>query len=142
MGWRQRVTDTVDTAGSRAMALELQGVALEVRFWNRLNMAEFVGLGAVLAASFALVGGGAITIGQATAAALYFHQLFGPVGTVLGGFDELQRAAAGLARLVGVLQLPAAAPGRTGHRPPRGRRRTARRRVRLRIGRRTCGTWI
>ena len=111
MGWRNRVTDAVDTAGSRAMALELKGVGLEVRFWNRLNMAEFVGLGAVLAASFALVGGGAISIGQATAAALYFHQLFGPVGTVLGGFDELQRAAAGLARLVGVLQLPAAAPG-------------------------------
>ncbi|MET0865208.1 MAG: ABC transporter ATP-binding protein [Nakamurella sp.] len=111
MGWRRRVTDDVDTAGSRAMTLELQGVALEVRFWNRLNMAEFFGLAAVLATSFGLVGGGAITIGQATAAALYFHQLFGPVGTVLGGFDELQRAAAGLARLVGVLQLPAAVPG-------------------------------
>ena len=107
MGWGQRVTDTVDTAGSRAMDLELRGIALEVRFWNRLNMAEFVGLGAVLTAGFVLVGGGAITIGQATAAALYFHQLFGPIGTVLGGFDELQRAAAGLARLVGILQLPA-----------------------------------
>ena len=55
------------------MDLELRGIALEVRFWNRLNMAEFVGLGAVLAAGFVLVGGGAITIGQATAAALYFH---------------------------------------------------------------------
>lgn len=92
------------------MELELRAVGLEVRFWNRLNLAELVGLAAVLAAGFGLVRSGAITIGQATAAALYFHQLFGPIGTVLGGFDELQRAAAGLARLVGVLQLPARPP--------------------------------
>lgn len=110
MGWERRTVAAVDDAGARAVDLELRAVGLEARFWNRLNGAELVGLAAVLAAGFALVGGGAITIGQATAAALYFHQLFGPIGTVLGGFDELQRAAAGLARLVGVLQLPARPP--------------------------------
>lgn len=110
MGWSARTGDGVDAAGRRAVELELRAVGLEVRFWNRLNLAELVGLAAVLAAGFALVLSGAITIGQATAAALYFHQLFGPIGTVLGGFDELQRAAAGLARLVGVLQLPARPP--------------------------------
>ncbi|HEY5882956.1 MAG TPA: ABC transporter ATP-binding protein [Nakamurella sp.] len=110
MGWRRRICDSVDDAGTRAVDLELRGVGLEVRFWNRLNLAELVGLGSVLAAGFALVGSGAITLGQATAAALYFHQLFVPVSNVLGGFDELQRAAAGLARLVGVLQLPAEQP--------------------------------
>lgn len=107
MGWESRAAGGVDGAGTRAVDLELQAVGLEVRFWNRLNLAELIGLAAVLATGFVLVRAGAITIGQATAAALYFHQLFGPVGTVLGGFDELQRAAAGLARLVGVLQLPA-----------------------------------
>ncbi len=111
MGWGARIGDAVDDAGRRAVDLELRGVGLEVRFWNRLNFAEFVGLGAVLAAGFALVANGAVTVGQATAAALYFHQLFGPIGTVLGGFDELQRAAAGLARLVGVLQVPAGSAG-------------------------------
>lgn len=118
MGWERRAGHAVDEAGARAVELELRAVGLEVRFWNRLNGAELVGLGAVLAAGFALVGNGAITIGQATAAALYFHQLFGPVGTVLGGFDQLQRAAAGLARLVGVLELPAqGSAGRLTGRP-------------------------
>jgi ATP-binding cassette subfamily C protein len=35
-----------------------------------------------------------------------FLQLFGPIGTVLAGFDDLQRAGASLARLVGVLDEP------------------------------------
>ena len=127
MGWEARAAGRVDRAGARAVDLEIRAVGLEVRFWNRVNLAELVGLGAVLAAGFMLVRAGSITIGQATAAALYFHQLFGPVGTVLGGFDELQRAAAGLARLVGVLQLPARpAAARLTGRPAAAARLTGR----------------
>ncbi|MFC3241663.1 ATP-binding cassette domain-containing protein [Gordonia humi] len=38
-----------------------------------------------------------------TAAALFFHRLFAPIGSLLSSIDDLQRAAAGLGRLVGVL---------------------------------------
>lgn len=85
---------------------ELRAAWISVMFWNQLNIAELVGLAAVLATGFALVQSGATTIGGATAAALYFHALFGPIGSVLGGIDELQMASAALSRMVGVLSLP------------------------------------
>ena len=83
------------------------------RFYARLNLAEFVGLSAVLAVGFLLVGADAVTVGVATAAALYFHSLFGPITTALALVDDAQAAAASLARLIGVADLPAeAAPAR------------------------------
>ncbi|SFH45477.1 ABC transporter ATP-binding protein [Amycolatopsis regifaucium] len=90
-----------------AMELMLRGVRLMTKFFARLNLAEFVGLSAVLAAGFLLVGDNAVTIGAATAAALYFHSLFGPINTALALVDDAQAAAASLARLVGVADLPA-----------------------------------
>jgi ATP-binding cassette, subfamily C, bacterial len=57
-----------------------------------------------------LVREGMVTVGAATAAALLFHRLFDPVGTVLHSFDEVQSAGAGLARLVGVVRIPEDAP--------------------------------
>ncbi|WP_409495446.1 ABC transporter ATP-binding protein [Amycolatopsis sp. cmx-11-12] len=90
-----------------AMDLMLRGVRLMTKFFARLNLAEFVGLSAVLAAGFLLVGANAVTVGAATAAALYFHSLFGPINTALALVDDAQAAAASLARLVGVADLPA-----------------------------------
>lgn len=90
-----------------AMELMLRGVRLMTRFFARLNLAEFIGLSAVLAAGFLLVGNGAVTIGAATAAALYFHSLFGPINTALALVDDAQAATASLARLIGVADLPA-----------------------------------
>ncbi|MEU3626072.1 multidrug ABC transporter permease [Amycolatopsis coloradensis] len=90
-----------------AMDLMLRGVRLMTRFFARLNLAEFVGLSAVLATGFLLVGADAVTVGAATAAALYFHSLFGPINTALALVDDAQAAAASLARLVGVADLPA-----------------------------------
>ncbi|MFK4730536.1 ABC transporter ATP-binding protein [Agromyces mediolanus] len=100
---RERV---VDEAAMRSVELERRAARISVGFWNQLNLAEFLGLAAVLGAGFLLVGADLATVGAATTAALYFHALFGPVGQVLGSVDELQKAAAGLARLVGVLELP------------------------------------
>ncbi|WP_127792600.1 ABC transporter ATP-binding protein [Agromyces sp. LHK192] len=102
----------IEQAAIRSAELEFRSSRIAVDFWNRLNAAEFVGLAAVLAVGFWLVGADLATVGQATAAALYFHALFGPVGSVLSGVDDLQRAGAGLARLVGVLELPEQAPRR------------------------------
>ncbi|MEU3767283.1 ABC transporter ATP-binding protein [Amycolatopsis keratiniphila] len=90
-----------------AMDLMLRGVRLMTKFFARLNLAEFVGLSAVLAAGFLLVGADAVTVGAATAAALYFHSLFGPINTALALVDDAQAAAASLARLIGVADLPA-----------------------------------
>ncbi|MHC3815960.1 ABC transporter ATP-binding protein [Streptomyces sp. DT9] len=107
-----------------AIARQRDGVRLRNRFTGLLNAAEFLGLAAVLATGFALLGSGAVSVGAATAAALYFHRLFGPVGSLLGSLDDIQRATAGLSRLVGITDLDrsGAGHGRPGtgdarHRP-------------------------
>ncbi|GAB3507113.1 ABC transporter ATP-binding protein [Amycolatopsis cihanbeyliensis] len=90
-----------------AVDLALRGIRLVTRFFARLNLAEFVGLAAVLAAGFLLVDAGAVSVGTATAAALYFHSLFNPINAALALVDDAQAAGASLARLVGVSDLPA-----------------------------------
>ncbi|MEW2070817.1 ABC transporter ATP-binding protein [Streptomyces sp. NPDC007346] len=89
----------------RAIERQRDGVRLRNRFTGLLNAAEFLGLAAVLVTGFALFGSGAVTLGAATAAALYFHRLFGPVGSLLGSLDDIQRATVGLSRLVGITDL-------------------------------------
>ncbi|AXG83095.1 ABC transporter ATP-binding protein [Streptomyces paludis] len=89
----------------RAVARQRDGARLRNRFTGLLNAAEFLGLAAVLVTGFALLGSGAVSVGTATAAALYFHRLFGPVGALLGSLDDIQRATAGLSRLVGITDL-------------------------------------
>ncbi|MEV5828979.1 ABC transporter ATP-binding protein [Spirillospora sp. NPDC052242] len=100
---------------SRALVeLTMRTIHLVLRFYCRLHVAEYTGLAAVLVAGFVLVDGGHASIGTATAAALYFHNLFAPMNTVLVLIDDAQAAGAGLARLVGVADRPApGAPAET-----------------------------
>ncbi|MEU4695658.1 ABC transporter ATP-binding protein [Nonomuraea dietziae] len=93
----------VATRSSAAVDLVLRGARLVTRFYARLNLAEFVGLSAVLVTGFLLVRSGGVSIGTAGAAALYFHSLFTPINIALGLVDDAQAAGAGLARLVGVV---------------------------------------
>ncbi|WP_104088723.1 ABC transporter ATP-binding protein [Arthrobacter sp. GMC3] len=86
-----------------AIALVMQTVVIRTRFQGRLNVAELVGLCSILAVGYWLVGDGSVSIGAATAAALFFHRLFGPIGVILMNVDDLQLAGAGLSRLVGAL---------------------------------------
>lgn len=86
---------------------------LQTRFFGRLNIAELTGLAAVLATGFWLVHDGAVSIGTASAAALYFANLFGPINAVLMLLDTLQSATASLARLIGVADLPVTSPPTT-----------------------------
>ncbi|TYC02678.1 ABC transporter ATP-binding protein [Micromonospora sp. WP24] len=103
----------------QAVELLLRGVALQTRFYARLHVAEFAGLAAVLATGFLLVRGDAVSIGTATAAALYFHGLFNPINVALALVDDAQAAASGLDRLVGVADLdPPARPPVTPARTP------------------------
>ncbi|MEV0486827.1 ABC transporter ATP-binding protein [Streptomyces sp. NPDC050508] len=102
-GHTRRVTER----SRSAVELTMSGVQLMLRFYSRLHIAEYLGLSAVLATGFLLVRDGSASVGTATAAALYFHTLFGPVNTALVLLDDAQSATAGLARLVGVVDEPA-----------------------------------
>ncbi|WP_217552943.1 ABC transporter ATP-binding protein [Streptomyces sp. GbtcB6] len=102
-------TRRVTERSRAAVELTMRGVRLVLRFYSRLHIAEYVGLAAVLVTGFLLVRSGSASVGTATAAALYFHSLFGPVNTALVLLDDAQSATAGLARLVGVVDEPAPA---------------------------------
>ena len=102
LGLGSRHAELVAAASHENIGHALKGVSYLTRFYNRLNLAELIGLSAVLVVGFWLHSEGIVTIGAATAAALYFYRLFDPIGLVLGQFDELQKAAAGLGRMFGL----------------------------------------
>jgi ATP-binding cassette, subfamily C, bacterial len=111
----ERHLGRVEGRSRAAVELLLRGVSLQTRFYSRLHVGEYVGLLAVLVVGFVLVRDGSATVGTATAAALYFHGLFGPINVALSLVDDAQTAAAGLTRLVGVADLsePPPAPAAT-----------------------------
>jgi ATP-binding cassette subfamily C protein len=83
---------------------------LATQFYGRLNMGELLGLAGVLVVAFFLVRSGSITVGVASAAALYFHRLFDPFNILLGQFNEAQGALVATGRIVGVADLELPAP--------------------------------
>ncbi|MFG3497647.1 ABC transporter ATP-binding protein [Streptomyces sp. NPDC047928] len=101
-----RHTELLEQRSGDAVALALRGIRLVSGFFSRLNAGEFIGLAAVLVTGFLLVDAGSVSIGTATAAALYFHSLFNPINAALFLIDDAQSAGASLARLVGVSNLP------------------------------------
>lgn len=115
LGAERHHESAVADSSRGAVSLMLKAVRVSTRFYGWLNMAELVGMAAILTTGFFLVRADAVTIGAATAAALFFHRLFGPIGALLANVDELQKAGAGLARLVGLIDsdrgLHDAAPG-------------------------------
>jgi ATP-binding cassette subfamily C protein len=104
----ERVRQRSEAAAERT----IESTYVATRFYGRLNGAEVVGLTSVLIVGFFLVRNGSVTVGAATAAALYFMRLFDPINLLLGELDTAQSAGAGLARLVGILDLERA-PGPT-----------------------------
>ncbi|MBL8927542.1 MAG: ABC transporter ATP-binding protein [Pseudonocardia sp.] len=95
----------IDEASARVRDISVSVFALFTRFVGRVNRAEFVGLTAIVVAGYLLVRDGAVQVGGAAAAALLFHRLFTPIGSMLFSFDDVQEAGAALARLVGVLDV-------------------------------------
>lgn len=95
-------TARVTRRSSTAVELKMRGIRLVLDFYNRLHVAEYLGLTAVLVTGFLLVRSDSVSIGTATAAALYFHSLFTPVNSALVLLDDAQSATASLARLIGV----------------------------------------
>lgn len=107
---QDRHVDAITRTSQEAVDLAVSAASVRARFFSALNAAELVGLGAVLAVSYPLVQSDALTIGGATAAALFFYRLFDPIGELLFQLDTAQSAGAALARLVGVTSLPPADP--------------------------------
>ncbi|HJC60077.1 MAG TPA: ABC transporter ATP-binding protein/permease [Candidatus Dietzia intestinigallinarum] len=112
--------DRIDAASRRSRDLSLMVFAIFTRFIGRINRAEFAGLATILVVAFVLVRADLTTVGAASAAALLFHRLFGPVSIMLFTFDDVQTATASLRRLVGVLRvdLPRAPAPVDGGRTP------------------------
>lgn len=104
LGHGSRHLSRIARSSLEAVGLVMQTVVIRTRFQGRLNVAELMGLCSILAVGYWLVGNGSVSVGAATAAALFFHRLFGPIGVILMNVDDLQLAGAGLSRLVGVLQ--------------------------------------
>ncbi len=98
----ERVRHTAD----RALDQTMRTRTLQSQYGAMLNAAEGLGVISLLLAGFLLVRDDAITVGAATAAALYFLRLFSPLMRMLYLLDEAQSAGAALARLVGVTDLP------------------------------------
>jgi ABC-type multidrug transport system fused ATPase/permease subunit len=96
----------VEETSRSAVEVTVSVFVMYTRFGARMNGSELAGLVLVLGTGFALVHGGLATVGAATAAALFFHRLFNPIGALLFVFDSVQSSGAALARLAGVALLP------------------------------------
>ncbi|MGI5131977.1 ABC transporter ATP-binding protein [Pseudonocardia sp. CA-107938] len=99
--------ERVHARSEDVVRLGLRVMGMQTRFFGRLNTAEWIGVAAVLTVGFLLVRADLTTIGTASAAALYFINLFGPINVVLFLLDTAQSATASLGRIVGVTDLPA-----------------------------------
>lgn len=110
LGAEERHLARIAESSEQAIGLEVRATRVRNDFNVFLNGAELVGLAAVLLVGYFLVIGGQVELGAATAAALYFLGLFGPMGSLLYRIDDLQDAGASLTRLFGVIGLPSPAP--------------------------------
>ncbi len=119
LGVEDLARERVERRSADAMGVTLGVFHLFTRLGARMNASECVGLVIVLATGYALVEADAATVGEATAAALFFHRLFNPIGAVLYVFDAVQASGAALARLAGVVLLPSgrATTGEPGPEP-------------------------
>ncbi|MEV6340622.1 ABC transporter ATP-binding protein [Nocardia vinacea] len=98
----------IDETSTRSADISVAVYRRSLQLLNRYNVAEFVGLGAVLCVGFLVVHGHAATVGAVTAASLYFLRLFGPIGGLLFTFDRFVSMGAALSRLIGIAELPPA----------------------------------
>ncbi|RCK70410.1 ABC transporter ATP-binding protein [Desertihabitans brevis] len=115
-GMGELQTDRVREASEAGLAAALRARRAFAGFAWTMNAAEAVGLSALVVCGFLLVRADLVSVGDVTAAALLFHRLFGPLGLLLTSFDDVQRAAAALGRIVGVARMD---PPTSRVRPPR-----------------------
>ena len=98
----------------------IRAVTVQNALFARLNLAELMGMGALLVVGFVLVDTGRGTIGATTTAMLLFLRMFNPINALLFVADQVQSAYASLSRIAGVIdaarhiEQPAASPPHTG----------------------------
>lgn len=102
-GLGHRHLQLIAAASWEVVRLTMRARAIQNGFFARLNLAEYLGMSALLVVGFVLVSSGAGTLGGTTAAMLLFLRLFGPINQLLFIVDELQSALASLGRIVGVI---------------------------------------
>lgn len=94
------------TASWAVVRHSMRARTVQNMFYGRLNVAEFLGLAAILVTGFWLIDSGRSTVGAATTAMLLFLRLFGPINQLLMVFDIVQSVLASLNRMVGVVTMP------------------------------------
>ncbi|MGO3328328.1 ABC transporter ATP-binding protein [Gordonia sp. (in: high G+C Gram-positive bacteria)] len=102
--------DLMDQAGRRVgtgswhvVRWTMRARIVQNRLFGRVNLAEFAGMATVLLLGYFLVDRDLATVGIVTTAMLLFLRLFGPIGALLMVMDDVQSAAASLARIVGAI---------------------------------------
>ncbi|GAA3600631.1 ABC transporter ATP-binding protein [Kineosporia mesophila] len=96
----------VEQASAHSLDVRERTIGVSLWLTKSMNAAEAAGLCSILLTGYWLVRGDLVTVGAVTAAALLFHRLFDPLGTLLSSFDHVQRAGAALARIIGVALVP------------------------------------
>ncbi|GHH39205.1 ABC transporter ATP-binding protein [Lentzea cavernae] len=118
-GAEERHVGLIEASSRRARDVSRSILWFATAWGKWINIAELTGLVAIVITGFALVRTGSASVGAVTAAALYFHRLFNPLGLLVFSFDQVQSAMASLQRIVGVIGTaepspPVPAPARTG----------------------------
>ncbi|MGO2193963.1 MAG: ABC transporter ATP-binding protein [Brachybacterium sp.] len=109
-GLTERRHNVVMDASWTVVQHSLRARTVQNMFFGRLNLAEFIGMSAILTTGYLLISSGQSTVGTATTAMLFFLRLFGPINELLFIIDVLQSAFTSLGRIVGVISMPE--PGR------------------------------
>lgn len=90
----------------RVVTHTLRARTVQNMFWGRLNVAEFLGMAAILLVGSWLISTDRSSVGAATTAMLLFLRLFGPINQLLFVVDVLQSVLASLNRMIGVITIP------------------------------------
>ena len=93
----------IDAASGDARDISISVFRFLTWAFSRNNRAECITLVLILGTGFYLVNADLVTVGAVSTAALIFHRLFGPIGTLVGMFSDIQSASASLIRMVGVI---------------------------------------
>ena len=106
--WARRAVRPTRLSLARRGRAQVDAELLSTKARNVLrpgvSLGQAIGLAATIVVATHLVAEGTITVGAASAVALYLIRLFDPVGVLLEELDNVQSVFAALARLVGVVE--------------------------------------